>query len=263
MRPLTVAAIPVFIASMLVEAAWARRRGTPAYEARDTRTNIVMGLGSVAFAALYTGLFLPLMELAYAHRLWDLGHGAGAWLAALLGHDFAYYWAHRLDHERALFWAAHVTHHSSERLNLSTAVRQSWTQPLANRWFYLPLPLLGVDPLLVAAADGISALYQFFIHTEVVGRLGVLERVLNTPSHHRVHHACNGPYLDKNHGGILIVWDRLFGTFAAERPDLPVRYGLVKPMRSHNPLRVAFHGFAEVGRAVWRTRSLRPLLARP
>jgi alkylglycerol monooxygenase len=142
-------------------------------------------------------------------------------------------------------------------------VRQSWTQPLANRWFYLPLPLLGVDPLLVATADGVSALYQFFIHTELVGRLGPLEAVLNTPSHHRVHHATNGPYLDKNHGGILIVWDRLFGTFAAERADLSPRYGLVKPPSRRGLLHLAFHGFGELGRAVRRARSLGPLFARP
>ncbi len=250
-------AIPLFIGLMAGERLLRARRGRPVRDVRDFWTSITMGLGSLACGALYGGVLLAAMDWGYAHRLFTLEASVGTWIAALLARDFCYYWAHRMDHERRFMWAAHVTHHSSQELHLATAVRQSWTQALVNRWFELPLVLLGFHPVMIATQAGISSVYQFLIHTELVGKLGPLEWVLNTPSHHRVHHASNAAYLDRNHGGILIVWDRLFGTFAEERDDEPVVYGLTKDVHSYNPFFLAFHEWIALGRDVLRAPSWR------
>ena len=188
-------------------------------------------------------------------RLWerrpggrDLGTGALATVGAILAWDAIYYWNHRLMHESRLMWAIHVVHHSSERYNLSTALRQ----PVADAFgMFVPvgaMALLGFRPALIETARGVNLLYQFWIHTDAIPKLGRLEEVLNTPSHHRVHHGSNPQYLDRNHGSILIVWDRLFGTFARE--EEPVRYGLTKNIDTFNPLRIATHEHADILRDV-------------
>jgi sterol desaturase/sphingolipid hydroxylase (fatty acid hydroxylase superfamily) len=162
-----------------------------------------------------------------------------AWVALMLVWDFAFYWMHRAEHEVRLLWASHVTHHSSEHYNLSTALRQTWT-PYPEHLFLLPLAWLGFEPTMVIATFGLNLVYQFWIHTEAIDRLPRwFEAVLNTPSHHRVHHGSNPRYLDRNYGGVLIVWDRLFGTFEPETE--PVVYGLTKNIHSFRPLTIAFH----------------------
>jgi sterol desaturase/sphingolipid hydroxylase (fatty acid hydroxylase superfamily) len=179
--------------------------------------------------------------------------------------DFAYYWFHRLHHEVRVLWASHVPHHSSQRYNLSTALRQSWLTPLTGPVFWAPLLLVGFSPAMVLTAQAWSLLYQFALHTEAVGRLGPLEWVLNTPSHHRVHHGSDAGYLDKNYGGIFIVWDRLFGTFAAEAQR--VTYGLTRNVGSFHPLRIAFHELAATATEVWGAgswrRALHAVIGRP
>ena len=176
---------------------------------------------------------------------------------ALLANDFVFYWGHRLSHTSRWFWANHVSHHSSQHYNLTTALRQPWTSLIAGVYLLsLPVIWLGVPPALYFFAGGINLTYQFWIHTEAVDRLGPLEWVLNTPSHHRVHHATNPRYLDANYAGILIIWDRLFGTFVAEEPADPPRYGLVKNVRTFNPLWIAFHEYVSIARDVGRARSL-------
>ncbi len=167
---------------------------------------------------------------------------------AIVGWDFIYYWNHRFMHESRHLWAIHVVHHSSERYNLSTALRQPVADTLGTSVPYGLLCLAGIAPELVATARGVNLLYQFWIHTETIGRLGPPEEVLNSPSHHRVHHGSNSQYLDRNHGSILIVWDRLFGTF--EREDQPVVYGLTKDIKSFNPATIATHEFAAMVRDV-------------
>jgi sterol desaturase/sphingolipid hydroxylase (fatty acid hydroxylase superfamily) len=190
---------------------------------------------------------------AHENALVDLGDGPWAFAAALIAVDFAYYWFHRLHHEVRVLWASHVPHHSSQRYNLSTALRQSWT-PFTGLPFYLPLAFF-FSPAQIATAYGINLLYQFWIHTELIDRLGPLEWVFNTPSHHRVHHGANVQYLDRNYGGILIVWDRWFGSFEPERER--VRYGLTKNIQSFNPVYAAFHEFVAVLRDALRAPSLR------
>ena len=193
-----------------------------------------MGLGNVVVAALTKGAAVAVFFAAYEHRIFDLGTGAAAWLLLFFAEDLCYYWFHRVHHEVRFFWAAHVNHHSSRHYNLSTALRQSWTTPLTGPIFWVPLALLGFHPFMILTAQAVSLIYQFWIHTELIGRLGPLEWVLNTPSHHRVHHGSNVEYLDRNYGGILIVWDRLFGSFEPERAA--VDYGLTKNIRSFDPV---------------------------
>jgi sterol desaturase/sphingolipid hydroxylase (fatty acid hydroxylase superfamily) len=248
MPDLTHYAIPAFLALMLGESCVAAWRGRRVYEARDTAASLAMGVGNVLIQAAWKGVAFGFYWVLYQHRLFELGTGAAAWILVFVAEDFAYYWFHRGSHEVRLFWAAHVNHHSSQRYNLSTALRQSWTTPFTSMCFYWPLPLLGFHPALFMTATAVSLLYQFWIHTEQIDRLGPLEWVLNTPSHHRVHHGANVEYLDRNYGGILIVWDRLFGSFEPE--GAPVRYGLTKNLRTYDPVRIAFHEWAALARDV-------------
>ncbi|HEV2360250.1 MAG TPA: sterol desaturase family protein, partial [Acidimicrobiales bacterium] len=196
-------------------------------------------------------------------RLWkrrfvkDLGTGKAGRTAAILGWDFIYYWNHRFMHESRALWAVHVVHHSSERYNLSTALRQPVSDALGVFVPYAGLALVGVQPGLIAEARGINLLYQYWIHTDAIGKLGPAELVLNTPSHHRVHHGSNPQYLDKNYGSILIVWDRLFKTFEPEVE--PVVYGLTKNINTFNPWKIADHEYRDIVRDIagstsWRER---------
>jgi sterol desaturase/sphingolipid hydroxylase (fatty acid hydroxylase superfamily) len=264
-----VVAIPLYLGLMAIEFAATKlrpRAGDRGYDGRDSATSIIMGLGSLAIGALYGVVQLAVFSWVGQFAVADLGavaddSGTSGWLASwallFLLVDFCYYWFHRLHHEVRFFWAAHVTHHSSQYYNLSTAVRQSWT-PVTATVFYLPIFLLGFQPWQFAFAYGWNLIYQFWIHTERIGKMPRwFEFVFNTPSHHRVHHGSDNVYLDKNYGGILILFDRLFGSFQAEAAR-PV-YGLTKNINSYNPVYVAWHEFAAIGRDLrrasgWRER---------
>lgn len=243
-------AIPVFVVCMILEALavrFLRDDDKLGYETRDTATSLTLGMGNVLInigwklvvVAAYAGAYL----LAPVHLPAD---NPLTWIALFVVEDFVYYWYHRTHHEIRLFWASHVMHHSSERYNLSTALRQTWT-PFSALPFWAVLGFLGFAPWMILLQQSISLLYQFFLHTERIGKLwGPIEFIMNTPSHHRVHHGSNAQYLDRNYGGILIVWDRIFGTFEAE--DERVRYGLTTNIGTFNPLRVAAHEYV----AIWR-----------
>ena len=189
----------------------------------------------------------------------DMGGGVVPLIVAVLGWDFVYYWSHRLQHESRVMWAIHVVHHSSERYNLSTALRQPWADSLGIFPPYGIMSLFGVRPAHIETARQLNLIYQFWIHTDAIRSLGPLEEVFNTASHHRVHHGRNQRYIDRNHGSILIIWDRLFGTFQREDPDEPVRYGLTKNINTFNPARIVSHEYVEIVRDVveadgWRDR---------
>ncbi len=257
----TLYAIPLFIVALLVEAPILRRmrrRGADVLgypEGRDTAASLAMGVGSIPFVTAINAAVYALAGLAWPHRLTDLGGGVVGWAAAIIGWDFAYYWHHRLEHEVRLFWSCHVNHHSSRYFNFSTALRQPWT-PFLGIVLYPPLAFVGVRPWMILVSGGVNLIYQFWVHTEAVGKLPrLIELVFNTPSHHRVHHGKNARYLDKNYGGIFIVWDRLFRSFEEEGER--VVYGLTKDIDTFNPLRIAFHEYAAMGRDVLRAGSAR------
>jgi sterol desaturase/sphingolipid hydroxylase (fatty acid hydroxylase superfamily) len=201
----------------------------------------------------------PLFILAWRHHLFTIPLGTAASVAVLfIGQEFCYYWFHRASHRMRWFWATHAVHHSSNQFNLAAAYRFGWTGGWTGTGvFYLPLVFLGFPPLAVFTMLSLNLLYQFWLHVDWVPKLGPLEWVLNTPSHHRVHHAANADYLDANYGGVLIVFDRLFGTFVEERADLPCRYGLVHPLTTNNPLRIGFHEWVNLARDLWHARSWR------
>ncbi len=254
-------AIPFFVLLLVVEALSFRHYHEDdlvGYEVNDTRTSITMGLGNVAVNAAWKLVVVVIYAALYELTPLRMPEDAWwAWVLLFFLDDLAYYWFHRISHVSRVFWASHVVHHSSTHFNLSTAVRQTWV-PMTYLPFWLPLLLLGFPPWMVLLAQSWSLIYQFGLHTERIGRLPrPLEAVLNTPSHHRVHHGANEQYLDRNYAGILIVWDKLFGTFVPESER--VRYGLTKNIETFNPVRVAFGEYGALARDLraargWRTR---------
>ncbi len=253
---------PFILGSIGVEIGWyllARRR---AYPWRETLSSIVIYILRVPAKLLRPLVVVPLIYLAWAHRLTTIPLDTVWGIVVLfLGVELAYYWMHRCSHEIRWLWASHVVHHTPEQIHLASAFRLGVTELLSGNWlFYFPLYLLGLNPLAVSGMLAVNLFYQFWLHTEMVGHLGPLEWLLNTPSHHRVHHASNPEYLDRNYGGIVIFWDRLFGTFAAEEARTPIVYGLVHPLRSLNPFRIAFHEWWAMSRDFIRARSWRARL---
>lgn len=251
-------AIPVFMIAIGSEAFVLHRERFAAavgYRLADTFASLSMGIGFLAINAVFKLALIPAYYLVYEYRLFDIPEVWWAWLLLVILQDFCFYWAHRSHHHVRFLWAAHVNHHSSEHYNLSTALRQSWTEHITAAPFYAPLVLLGFDPITLLLVELFNLFYQFGVHTEAVRSLGPLEKVFNTPSHHRVHHGSNPQYIDKNHAGMFIIWDRIFGTFVPEKE--PVRYGLTQNIQTFNPVRIAFHEWAAMFRDVRDASSLR------
>lgn len=241
-------AIPFFIITLIIEIIVDVREKAKSYEFKDARTSILMGLGNVAIGLVSKVMVFAIFIYIYNNfRLFTIPFSWWGWLLIFFADDLAYYWFHRISHESRFFWASHIVHHSSQHYNLSTALRQTWTGSFQSFIFWLPLPLLGFHPAMILAQMSISLIYQYWIHTEFIKKMPAwFEAIFNTPSHHRVHHATNPQYLDRNHAGILIIWDRLFGTFEPE-VEKPV-YGLVKNINSFNPLYVAFHEWISIAK---------------
>jgi len=239
-------AIPVFLLMVCVELVYGTVVGRNTYKLVDTISNLMVGtlgrLRTFINVSLFAGVFVA--TETRTGRVTLSSDDIWVCIAAFVGYDFCYYWAHRFSHESRILWATHVVHHQSECFNLSTALRHSSTGYLTVV-FYLPLILIGFSAELIATVGAISLAYQFWVHTEHIGRLGPLEWILVTPSNHRVHHARNPEYLDKNHGGVFIVWDRLFGTFAAEDPTILCAYGITHPPHTLNPLWANLHVWFE------------------
>ncbi len=252
-------AVPGFVLLVLIEMIWARKLRREAYEPKDTLTSLAFGLGSTVAGLLTGGVFLAVFLWTWQFRMFDVPWTWWAWLTCFVLDDLAYYWIHRFGHRVRWFWASHVNHHSSQHYNLSTALRQTWTGFLTLGFaFKLPLVLIGFHPVMIAIVGGFNLIYQFWIHTEAIGKMPRwFEAVMNTPSHHRVHHATNPRYLDRNYAGVFIVWDRMFGTFEEERPDEErIRYGIVKQLGTFNLFWSVFHEWIGIAqdmvRAPWR-----------
>ena len=254
----TTFAIPLFVALVLAEMLWAWKTSPHAYEPRDTLTSLAFGLGSTVAGALAGGAFLALFMWAYQFRIFDFGPQWWtvwwAWPLCFVLDDLKYYWVHRFGHRVRWFWASHVNHHSSQHYNLSTALRQTWTGFLTLGFvFALPLVLLGFHPVMIAICGGFNLIYQFWIHTEAIRKMPRwFEAAMNTPSHHRVHHATNPRYLDRNYAGVFIVWDRLFGTFEAESGEERIRYGIVRQLGTFNLIWSVFHEWVGIVQDIWR-----------
>ena len=267
---LIVYSIPVFFLSIIVELFFNRwhlkahpqpgRLGFGAYRFADTFCNLACGVGNQ--------LFDPLLRIAglFAYgALFNRGlhafknHEVAEWVFAFFGVDCMYYFFHRASHRSNLFWAAHVVHHQSEEYNLSVALRQPWIEKILDVPFYLPLAIVGVRPEVYVTTFTVNLLYQFFLHASFVPKLGFLEYVFNTPSHHRVHHGIDPQYIDKNYGGMLIIWDRMGGTF--EEEGAVVHYGTVKPLASYNPLWANVAAWANLAKIAGQTQRFRDKVA--
>lgn len=235
-------AIPFFILAMLLELYVTAKQQIKTYESKDAFSSIAMGLGNVFLGFASKAIVLLTFFWIYDNfRLFTVPVVWWSFVLLFFLDDISYYWFHRVSHECRLFWASHVVHHSSERYNLSTALRQTWSGGFYTFIFWLWLPLLGFHPAMILLQMSISLLYQFWIHTEAIDKLPKwFEAVFNTPSHHRVHHGSNPIYLDRNHAGILIIWDKLFGTFQPELDTEKVKYGLVSNINTYNPIKIAF-----------------------
>ncbi|MBW4619064.1 MAG: sterol desaturase family protein [Cyanosarcina radialis HA8281-LM2] len=259
----------IALAIALLEAMLIQRTGQSSFSWKESLTSLGIAIGHRISNAIFGAISIASFSLAWEHRLFTIH--LDRWWAIFwlfLGIEFFYYWHHRAAHEIRWLWATHAVHHSPRHLNLSAAYRLGWTGWLSGNFlFFMPLCWLGFHPIAVAMGLALNLMYQFWIHTELIGKLGWLECLLNTPSHHRVHHAANPEYIDRNYGGVLIIFDRLFGTFTEERSDGRIIYGLTHSLRSHNPLTVVFYEWGRLFRDLiaaktWRDR-LRAIFGRP
>jgi sterol desaturase/sphingolipid hydroxylase (fatty acid hydroxylase superfamily) len=260
-------AIPAFVALLIIEAVFDAIMRRDLYQIKDTAASFSMGIGNVFVGLVTKALAFAVYSFVHRFAIFQIPNAWWAWVLLFFADDLTYYIFHRTSHECRLFWASHVVHHSSQRYNLSTALRQTWTGGFIGFTFWLWLPLLGFKPIMVMTMQALSLIYQFWIHTEILRTMGPLEAVFNSPSHHRVHHGSNVRYLDRNHAGTLIIWDRIFGSFEAEdEAERPV-YGLTKNLNSYNPVRIAFAEWINMAHDVmsaptWRTK-LRYVFAPP
>lgn len=252
-------ALPVFVLAIVAEALISKTQNMGLYRGKDFLVSISMLVISAVIDFLPKAI--AFIAFFYLHELSPLKDVVGrqwwAWVLLFFLDDFVYYWFHRANHEVRFFWAGHVPHHSSVKLNFGTALRQGVGERTHKYLFWLPLPLLGFDPLMMFTVIGLNLLYQFWVHTELVSRCPqFIEAIFNTPSHHRVHHGSNVRYLDRNHGGVLIIWDRMFGTFSKELDEEPVVYGLTQNIETYNPAKVAFGEYVKIVKDMLRASSV-------
>lgn len=250
-------AIPAFVLLVVAEWYYSYKEKKEFYEVKDAFSSMALGIGNVVTGFGSKVLVFGAFFLVYKLRIYTLDSSLWwVWVLAFFGDDLSYYWFHRSSHHIRFFWASHVVHHSSERYNLAAALRQTWTGNFTGSFvFWLWMPFVGFHPLMVMLLQQLSLIYQFWIHTEAIKKLPApFEFIFNTPSHHRVHHATNLKYLDRNHAGILIIWDRMFGTFEPEQ-ERP-KYGLTKNVNTFNPIRIAFHEWVNLLKDLKRGRSI-------
>ena len=252
---------PVFVGFIGWEWYRAHRAGNGLYRWQDTLANAMLALLHQASDMLALLLLMPFFLWLHQFRWFDIELTVGTVALAFLLQDFLYYWFHRASHHVRWLWASHVAHHSSRQMNFSTALRQSLTYPLSGMWlFWTPMILVGFAPSVVFAVVALNLAFQFFVHTQAVHKLGPLEWVFNTPSHHRVHHACNPLYIDKNFAGVLIIWDRMFGTYVTEQDNEPCRYGITEDFNSDNPFTITFYEWRKMLADARHVGSIRQLL---
>lgn len=242
---------PLYIIIIGLELLLSNYRPRKLYSWRDTAANLYLMLLNSLIDLLFRGIYLGILAFVFQHKVFAFAHPVVYWVMLILAEDFLYYWLHRFDHEIRFFWAIHVTHHSSEQMNFSVGFRSSVFQPLYRFIYFIPLAWLGFAPLDIVFIYSATQIWGIFVHTELIGKMGWLEYILVTPSHHRVHHASNARYLDRNMGMFLIIWDKLFGSFQEEMPESdyqPIKYGLTKPLEKETPVTIVFHEWD----AIWQ-----------
>jgi len=246
--------VPIFFILIAIELVYTFYKKLNYYRFNDSIANISQGIGQqITGLFMKTALFFGYKYIFEHWRLFDLPKTIWIWIALFIAVDFFYYWFHRMSHQINALWAAHIVHHQSEEYNLTVALRQSWFQGWFSWVFYLPLAFVGFDPIMFLTLSAFNTLYQFWIHTRTIKNMGFLEHIINTPSHHRVHHGSNPKYIDKNHAGSLIIWDKMFGTFQKEEEE--VYYGITKPLASWNPVWANVHYWAELLQTAKQTNS--------
>ena len=259
---LVVYAVPFFIVAMLAELAYGVKKGRNTFRLNDSVSSLFLGVLSQArrFVTLGIGGYVYYLVTRYfSLPLMDASHWS-TWVLAMVLYDFCYYWLHRMGHERTLLWAAHVAHHQSEDYNLTTALRQTSTGFLLGWIFYLPMFLVGIPAEVVVTVGSINLIYQFWVHTQHIPKLGWYEWIFVTPSNHRVHHAQNAIYMDRNYGGLFIIWDRLFGTFQEELEEEPVVFGIRGAIHSWNPIKALTHVYVDMAQDSWHASNWRDRL---
>jgi len=257
----TVYFIPGFLLLMILEIVISNREHLKVHEWKDSAASISMGIGSLIIGVGVKFTAFAIFVFLHQFAIFDIGYEWWAWVLILFADDLSFYWHHRLSHSIRVLWAAHINHHSSVNYNLAVALRQSWTEMFYKYVFWLWLPILGFEPVMIFTMMGISLIYQFWVHTKTIKNLGPLEWFLNTPSHHRVHHASNARYLDRNHAGILIIWDRMFGTFQKELDEDPPVFGITSNIHTYNLFKIAFHEFGNILKDVSDAPDLKSKLA--
>ena len=255
-------AVPFFLATVLFESWLSYKEQRDFIESKDSLTSIGLGLGNLAVGTITKSLAFVTYFYIYEHwRLADFQFNWWpVWVFAFFAEDLTYYWVHRISHVVRFYWASHMVHHSSPRYNLAAALRQTWTGNLTGGFlFWAWLPLLGVHPFIVFFFQQTSLLYQYWIHTEFIQKMPHwFEQIFNTPSHHRVHHGTDLEYLDTNYAGVLIIWDRIFGSFQEEKAR--PHYGLTKQIVSYNPAKIAFYEWVQIGKDLMKARSFKQVL---
>ena len=242
---------PVYMIIIGLEILLSNYQHRKLYHWKDTAENIILLLLNSIIDLLFRAVYLLILNYFYIHQLFSFTHAVTYWIILAFSEDFLYYWLHRFDHEIRFFWAVHVTHHSSDQMNFTVGFRSSVFQPLYRFIYFIPLALLGFKPLDIIFIYSATQIWGIFVHTEIIGKMGWLEHFFVTPSHHRVHHASNPKYLDKNLGMFLIIWDHLFGTFQPELSDndyQPKKYGLTSPPDNTTPVSVIFHEWKNIWR---------------
>jgi sterol desaturase/sphingolipid hydroxylase (fatty acid hydroxylase superfamily) len=236
----------ILFVCIILEIIWSWRTDKKVYNIKDSAANLTIFLGFQLSKLLFAGYQLAFLGIFYRYRIHTFEQTVPVFILTFFCVDFCYYWFHRASHTIKFFWAFHLVHHSSQQMNLTVAYRLNWLTVLISPIFYVPLVLVGIPPTFILGAYAVNLLYQFFLHTEAIGRLGILEYIIDTPSSHRVHHGSNDQYIDKNFGGVLIIWDRLFGTYQAEEEK--VEYGITTGFAGYNPLVLVFRGFYDLAR---------------
>jgi sterol desaturase/sphingolipid hydroxylase (fatty acid hydroxylase superfamily) len=246
---------PIYVIIIGMEIILSNLQEKKLYSVKDTVNNFLLMLLNGGLDLLFRSVYVVVLVFVWNYRVAEISTPWMYWITLLLAEDFLFYWLHRLDHEIRLFWAVHVTHHSSEKMNLTVGFRSSVLQPLYRFIYFIPLAWFGFQPMDIIFMYSATQIWGILIHTEYVNKMGVLEYILVTPSHHRVHHASNALYLDKNMGMFLIIWDKMFGTFQEELPReqyQPIRYGLTKPLESENPVHIISHEWIAIAKDVSR-----------